>query len=230
MTAGFGAHELPLPAAARALGLPLEAVEALIAAGYLRALPNASGERTVEINEIKAFTARNTADGRDVVDLRFEAGSESLESSTEALLAALRERSEDMASRAFDIFTAAFPEVDSWPPERKRGFIDNARDRFDAILAVTTQSVSLDADLVDDFAEVGVGAANTQTPLPEVLMTLRMSRDLVVQTAVDVAQRRGDNWTMPLVLVLMRLLPALDRLSDAITRGYWDTMMANRRV
>ena len=50
---------------------------------------------------------------------------------------------------------------------------------------------------------------------------LRISRDLVVQTAVEVAEERGRHWGLALSLLLTRVLPALDRLTDAVARGYW---------
>jgi PAS domain S-box-containing protein len=42
-----------------------------------------------------------------------------------------------------------------------------------------------------------------------------------VQTAVEVAEERGRHWGLALSLLLTRVLPALDRLTDAIARGYW---------
>lgn len=229
MSSGSNARELPLDAAAAALALPISALGALIAAGYLRALPNADGSRTIELTELKAFIARNIDDGRDVIDLRVDEQGTVAVFDEDDLLRALAERSEDMAARAFDVFAAAFPEVDAWPIERKRRFIENSRARFEAILAVTEKTAMLDDDLVTDFAEVGASAARSNTPLPDVLLTLRLSRDLVVQTALEVAQGRGSGWTMPLAMALMRILPALDKLSDAITRGYWDTIVAGRQ-
>jgi PAS domain S-box-containing protein len=46
-----------------------------------------------------------------------------------------------------------------------------------------------------------------------------------VQTAVEVAEERGRHWGLALSLVLTRVLPALDRLTDAIARGYWVAVM-----
>jgi PAS domain S-box-containing protein len=57
------------------------------------------------------------------------------------------------------------------------------------------------------------------------LVVLRISRDLVVQTAVEVAEERGRHWGLALSLLLTRVLPAMDRLIDAVARGYWQTVV-----
>jgi PAS domain S-box-containing protein len=90
---------------------------------------------------------------------------------------------------------------------------------------VASPGSQVDPALVDELAEVGADAARDGTPLPEVLLILRISRDLVVQTAVEVAEERGRRWGLALSLVLTRVLPALDRLVDAIARGYWLAVM-----
>jgi PAS domain S-box-containing protein len=61
-----------------------------------------------------------------------------------------------------------------------------------------------------------------------VLLVLRISRDLVVQTAVEVAEERGRHWGLALSLLLTRVLPALDRLTDAVARGYWAAVLARQ--
>jgi PAS domain S-box-containing protein len=43
----------------------------------------------------------------------------------------------------------------------------------------------------------------------------------VVQTAVEVAEEKGRRWGLTLSLLLTRVLPAMDRLTDAIAQGYW---------
>ena len=44
---------------------------------------------------------------------------------------------------------------------------------------------------------------------------------MVLQTAVDVAEAWGRRWGLALSLLLNRVLPALDRLTDALAQGYW---------
>src|SRR5207237_2411868 len=57
------------------------------------------------------------------------------------------------------------------------------------------------------------------------LVGRRISRDPVVQTAVEVAEGRGRHWGLALSLLLTRILPAMDRLIDAVARGYWQTVV-----
>jgi PAS domain S-box-containing protein len=152
-------------------------------------------------------------------------GDEGEPADPQALLAALDGRSEEMARRAYDIFSAAFPEASSWGLAERARFIEQARNRFEAILAVTGQGEEVDEALVGDLEEVGATAAATGSPLPQLLVVLRISRDLVVQTAVEVAEERGRHWGLALSLLLTRVLPAMDRLTDAVARGYWQTVV-----
>lgn len=143
----------------------------------------------------------------------------------QALLDALDGRSEEMARRAFDIFKATFTEAQDWPLEEQARFIDQARKRFEAILAVTGQGEDVDEALVADLEAVGAGAAWSGSPLPQLLVVLRISRDLVVQTAVEIAEQHGRHWGLALSLLLTRVLPAIDRLTDALARGYWAAVL-----
>src|SRR5438477_353355 len=95
----------------------------------------------------------------------------------------------------------------------------------EAILAVTGQGAEVDEALVGDLQDVGAGAAWAGSPLPQLLVILRISRDLVVQTAVELAEERGRHWGLALSLLLTRVLPAMDRLTDALARGYWQTVV-----
>jgi PAS domain S-box-containing protein len=54
---------------------------------------------------------------------------------------------------------------------------------------------------------------------------LRISRDLVVQTAVELAEEGGRHWGLALSLLLTRVLPAMDRLTDSLAQGYWAAMI-----
>jgi PAS domain S-box-containing protein len=101
--------------------------------------------------------------------------------------------------------------------------VGQARRRFEAILAITEHGE--DAELVTELQEVGASAAWSGSSLPQLLLVLRISRDLVVQTAVELAEERGRHWGLTLSLVLTRVLPAMDRLTDAIAHGYWAAMV-----
>jgi len=209
-----------LDEAASLLDLTAAGVNALVDAGYLPATTEGPDGLRFAIGDLKAFVARNADSGAGNL---FD--TEGGPADPQALLAALDGRSEEMARRAFDIFATAFPEASSWgPPERQR-FIEQARNRFEAILAVTGQGEEVDEALVGDLEEVGATAASTGSPLPQLLVVLRISRDLVVQTAVEVAEERGRHWGLALSLLLTRVLPAMDRLIDAVARGYWQTVV-----
>ena len=203
---------IDLEQAAALLGLPADGVKALARAGYLRAA-DASTDRYA-LGDVKAFLARLADDGG--VDL-FSDDREGVD--PQGLLDALDGRSEEMARRAFDIFQQAFPESGGWTLTERHHFIDQARRRFEAILAITEHGD--DVELVDELREVGAAAAWSGSSLPQLLVVLRISRDLVVQTAVEVAEERGRHWGLALSLLLTRVLPAMDRLTDAIAQGYW---------
>jgi PAS domain S-box-containing protein len=217
-------RQLTLTEAASILSLPVEGVEALVGAGYLTADEGVGDDGPFfALGDLKAFLARNSrddGDGTDVLDDLFA------DTDPTELLELLDERTDDMARRAFDVLASAFPEATAWPDGRRERFIDQARDRFEAILAIAGNPDVLADDLVAELAEVGAAAAWAESPLPEVLLTLRISRDLVVQTAVEVAEDRGRHWGMALTLLLTRVLPALDRLTDAVARGYWAAVVA----
>lgn len=212
--------KMTLPEAAGLLSLPVESVEALVGAGYLHTTPSADGPRFA-LGDLKAFLARN-AEGEPVFDLS-DVGLDGLD--PQFLLDALEGRSEDMARRALDLFNAVFPDAGRWSLRQQARFIEEARSRFEAILAVASLGDQVDEELIDELAVVGADAARAQTPLPEVLLVLRISRDLVVQTAVEVAEERGQHWGLALSLLLTRVLPALDRLTDSIARGYWAAVL-----
>src|SRR5437868_4467704 len=206
--------------AAEYLGVTVETVEALARASFLT--PGRQGPDGPEFRfgDLKAFLARNADSGsgnvgRDMFDFDVD------DADPQELLDALDGRSEEMARRAFEIFAAVFPEAAGWSLSEQARFIDQAKGRFEAILAVTGQGAEVDEALVDDLQAVGAGAAWSNSPLPQLLVVLRISRDLVVQTAVELAEERGNHWGMALSLLLTRVLPAMDRLTDALAQGYW---------
>jgi hypothetical protein len=205
-------HHIDISVAARYLELDEQAVRALSAVGYLR--PVDETEPAFELADLKAFVARNADNGSgNFANVE--------ETDPQALLEALDGRCDDMARRAFDIFAAAFPDAQRWSLSEQARFIDQARNRFEAILAVVGQGSAVDEALVGDLQDVGAAAAWSGSPLPHLLAVLRISRDLLVQTAVELAEQRGPHWALPLSLLLTRVLPATDRLTDALAQGYW---------
>src|SRR5438128_4939992 len=216
MSDGLGKSRLDLREAAELLHLPIGSVEALVGAGYLVPADSGDAGPRFALGDLKAFLARNADDGSG--DLFAEAAEAA---DPQALLDALDGRSEEMARRAFDIFTTVFPEATGWTLSEQARFIDQARKRFEAILAVTGQGEEVDEALVGDLQDVGASAAWSGSPLPQLLVVLRISRDLVVQTAIELAEERGRHWGLALSLLLTRVLPAMDRLTDAIAQGYW---------
>lgn len=209
-----------VPEAAAYLNLPAEAVRGLLDADFLQPTDETADGPLLALVDVKAFLARNADNGAGNLVVTQPDGAD-----PEALLDALDGRSEEMARRAFDIFAGVFPEAQSWSLRQQARFVEQAKGRFEAILAVTGQGAEVDEALVDDLQEVGAAAAWDGSPLPQLLVVLRISRDLVVQTAVELAEERGGHWGLALSLLLTRVLPAMDRLTDALAQGYWAAMI-----
>jgi PAS domain S-box-containing protein len=207
---------IDLTEAAGLLGISREGVRALVDAGYLT---TSSGADRFALGDVKALHAR-IADEHAGQDLIVD---DLADVDPQSLLDALDGRSEEMARRAFDIFQTVFPEAGTWKPADQARFIDQSRRRFEAILAVTVHGDAV--DLAAELEDVGAAAAWSGSSLPQLLVVLRISRDLVVQTAVELAEERGRHWGLALSLVLTRILPAIDRLTDAIARGYWRSVL-----
>jgi len=216
-------HELSVEEAAGILGLPVVAVAALAAAGFLEpsVVDRETGHPYFAMSDVKAFQARNAENGAGFLAFSGESKADPQE-----LLAALDGESEDMARRAFDLFAQVFPEALRWDMRQQQRFIEQARSRFEAILAVTGSGAEVDEALVGDLQDVGADAAWSGSSLPQLLVVLRISRDLVVQTAVELAEARGGRWGLALSLLLTRILPAVDRLTDSLASGYWAAMLA----
>jgi PAS domain S-box-containing protein len=218
---------LPLPAAAALLRLPPAALEALVGSGYL--VPRSTGPQGPEFRlaDLKAFVARNADKDTDGGLIGFDPTLEDLDQADpQDLLDALDARAEEMARRVYDLFSTVFPDAAGWGIREQAKFIEQATARFEAILAVTGQGSEVDEALAGDLEEVGARAARAGSPLPRLLVILRMSRDLVVQTAVELAEGRGRHWGLSLSLLLTRVLPAMDRLTDALAQGYWAAILS----
>lgn len=212
-----GRRILEIAEAAELLGIPTEALRALATSGYLAPAGFDAGDPLFAVSDLKGFQARNSDEPGPFSD--------DVAGDPHALRAALDGRSAEMARRAFDIFRATFPEAHDWPLEDEMHFVEQARNRFEAILAVTGRGGEVDAALVAELEEVGAEAAWSGSPLPQILVVLRISRDLVVQTAVEVTEEHGRHWGLALSLLLTRVLPAIDGLTDALARGYWAAML-----
>jgi hypothetical protein len=122
------------------------------------------------------------------------------------------------------IFSTVFPEAGRWPVDKQGEFVQQAKGRLEAILAVTELGSEVDGVLYEELHGIGADAARSGTPLPQLLVLLRMSRDLVVQNAVELAESGGRHGGYALSLLLTRILPAMDRLGDALAQGYWDAV------
>lgn len=206
---------LTLSEAADFLNMPPDAVRSLADVGYVRAIADGNGGG-FPLVDLKAFLARNADNGSgNLLGFGVDAAD------PQALLEALDSQAEEMARRSYEIFAGVFPEAAEWTDAEVERFVDQSRGRFEAILAVTGQGVEVDEALVGDLQEVGAAAAWEGSPLPQLLVILRISRDLVVQTAVELAETRGHHWGVALSLLLTRVLPAMDRLTDSLAQGYW---------
>ncbi|HUE58946.1 MAG TPA: ATP-binding protein [Acidimicrobiales bacterium] len=232
---------LALDEAAEMLHLPAVAVEALVGSGYL--VPSSVGASGPEfpLSDLKAFLARNAENGAGIEILTRALGSRPAAPSKDAsfdgadagppeldpqeLLDALDGRTAEMARRAFQIFATVFPEADRWTLREQTAFIEQAKGRFEALLAVTSQGSEVDAALFEDLRAVGAEAARSGSPLPQLLVILQISRDLVVQTAIELSETGGRHAGLALSLVLTRILPAMDRLTDALAQGYWEATL-----
>jgi len=214
---------LDLGESADLLRLPVEAVRALAAAGYLKVSNEEVTGPSFSMSDLKSFVARNADGGTAVVLVPDDADA------TE-LLEALEGRSAEMARRALDIFRTAMPEASIWTAEEQERFVEQSTARFEAILAVTRAGDRVDDSLVDDLREVGASAAWAGSPLPQLLVVLRISRDLVVQTSVEIAESRGRGSGQALALLLTRVLPAMDRLTDALAQGYWAAVIGREET
>ena len=213
---------MDLAGSADMLRLPVEAVRALAAAGYLAVSGDDGTGPSFSVSDLKSFLARNS-DGGSTMLVPDDADP------TE-LLEALEGRSAEMARRALDIFRNAMPEASIWTAEEEQRFVEQATARFEAILAVTRAGDDVEDSLVDDLRDVGASAAWAGSPLPQLLVVLRISRDLVVQTAVEIAEARRQGSSQALALLLTRVLPALDRLTDALAQGYWSAVIGREET
>jgi hypothetical protein len=217
-------HHLPehldLQTAAGTVSLPADAVEALVAAGYLAVAHPVGPEPRFQLPDLKAFVARNSDNGSGGAIHR--ALNPDME--PEELVDLLDERAEHMAARLLKMYEIVFPQARSWSPERQAKFVLRTKERFEAILAIAALGEKFDPGLIHELEQIGAASARSNVKLPQILAMLRVSRDLVVQNAIDLAASGDRHGGHALSLLLTRILPAMDRLSDALTAGYWEAM------
>jgi hypothetical protein len=179
--------------------------------------------------DLKAFVARK-ADRGTGTGLLDRALSETSPSAPESdlqpdeLLGLLDDRAEDMARRMLKMCAVVFPAAERWNARQQAKFVRITKDRFESILAVAALGSQVDGSFYEELYDVGASAARSGTALPDLLVLLRMSRDLVVQNAVELADRDDRHGSFALSLLLTRILPAMDRISDALAEGYWDAL------
>jgi PAS domain-containing protein len=147
----------------------------------------------------------------------------------ESLISALDERLDELAARACDVFSRIVPETQKWSDAQRQTFLDQARGRFGAILAVMEHGVEVDEAIRLDLQEVGANAASTGASLPQLLIALRISRDVLLQAAMKLSEEDSDRWKPVLASFSQRMLPAVDRLTDAITMGFWNCKLERKQ-
>lgn len=217
-------------AASSTLGLSPAALEELVAAGYLPAVRACTGELLFRAADLETFAGRNAGRHAELVDLTARtaaAAGDRGELGAGELVEMLGRRVEPMALRMLRMFAAAFPEAGAWDTAEQLRFVAATRDRFAAILDVAAAGTGPTEELSRDLGTIGAAAAGSGGSLPELLVLLRMSRDLVVQNAVDIVERDGRRGGFALSLLLTRILPAMDRLGDALAAGYWEALLAS---
>jgi PAS domain S-box-containing protein len=213
-------HSLSPVEAARWLNIDEPALRALIAGGYLEAAE--SGE--VTLAEIKSFAARNSEGGSVSA-----AGMTSAPTDFQVMIEALEDDVEDLSRGAFEMFARSVPEAKQWDAGQREDFVVQARGRFSAVLAVTSQGSFVDDALRQDLEDVGSNAAWAKASLPHLQMVLRISRDLLVQRSMRIAEQHGGRWNNVLGAFTVRLMPAIDNMVDAISSGYWQALLEQAR-
>lgn len=223
---------LDLQSAAAAVRLPATAIVALVTEGYLAASAGRDGGLSFDLADLKAFVARNADNGSGAGLLEDLSEGVGLDTDLpeadplrpEELVDLLDERAEAMAVRMLKLYATVFPDVRRWTGPQQGTFVRRTKKRFESVLAVASLGGPHDADLHADLRRIGASAAKSGTALPELLVMLRMSRDLVVQNAIELAASADKPGGFALSLLLTRILPTIDRLGDALAEGYWEAM------
>lgn len=135
----------------------------------------------------------------------------------DSMLSALDERVDDLAKQVYEHFARQIPEARQWSEQRRDAFVAQARGRLGAVLAVIEQGAEVDEALQRDLEVVGATAASAGSSVPHILMVLRISRDVLLRETVRIGDDRA------VLDFSARLLPAIDRLTDALTLGFWSS-------
>ncbi len=218
---------IDLASAAEYIGVSPAHVVELASLGFL-ASEVGTGENEPQLlkfrlSDVKSFVARN-ADNGTGSDLALG------ELGVEDLLGALEARTSEMSGRAIELYESYFPEVRSWSLSRRARFAKDAQARIAALLALVRNGVEVDDALSEDLERVGATASRFDASLPELLVVLRIARDLVIRTAVEIIGDHLSRQAMALNLLLNRVIPAVDRLTDSIARGYWSAVVSELRT
>ncbi|MDP8975806.1 MAG: PAS domain-containing protein [Actinomycetota bacterium] len=222
--------QLSLSDAAAYLNLPTDTVAALVAGSFLRPVGHDAAGPVLSVRELRAFMVWNVEDPGDEELIDLSTGVEGqLAGQPDALLDALEGLLDEMAEQAYEIFATLFPEAREWSRADHERFVQQAKGRFEAILAVSRHGFDVDEALASDLQNVGAVAAWDGAPLPQLLVAMRISRDLLVQTAVDLAEEGGHRWGLGLSLLLTQVLPATDRLTDSLAKGYWSAVVRRQK-
>lgn len=223
--------------AAELLRLSEQGVMALHEGGYLERSEGVEGDvPTFLVRDVKALSARLTGKVED--DVTDEDRSEldlfdELEMAASApadltiLVSLLHEQAGEMAAKAYTSLCRVYEPARGWTMEQRARFIEQTRSRFEAIFAMVIAGD--DIDLAGELGEVGAMAARSGSSLPELLATLRISRDLVVEAAIELLEMSHQQWSEAFLALVTRILPTIDGLTDAISRGYWTALMAADR-
>jgi hypothetical protein len=227
-TRHFPQH-LDLDAAAEVVAISPGALRALAGAGYVVAARDDRAGPTFAMADLRAFVARNATNGSgvgvpaNIEDVRTLNGA-TPDLEPQELVELLDERAEHMALQMLKMYATVFPQAGSWSLARQHKFVQRTKSRFEAMLAVTALGEQFEPQFFDDLRMIGASAAKSGVKLPQILAMLRVSRDLVVQNAVELADNTGRQGGHALSLLLTRILPAVDGLGDALTAGYWEAM------
>lgn len=211
---------LGLGEAAAYLGLPPDAVQALVDARFLQPVDDQPGEPRLALTELRAFMVWNVGEGDgEVIDLEAEVPA------PEALLEALRGRTSDLAERALETYAHVFPEAQGWSPEDQARFVHRAERRLQAIVALSTPGAGAEGLA----GELHLAVAGEEALLPQLLVEPRVSRDLLIQAAVEAVEDRGRQWGLALSLLLARVVAAADRLTDSVAQQHWSALVAGHK-
>lgn len=140
------------------------------------------------------------------------------------LVEELGEYGDELAERAYERFSDRFPKAREWSEQSRARFRRQARGRFDAVLAVMLEGADVGEALSEDLQLVGAQAAQGGSSMAELAVMLRISRDVIVELTLELAED-DEAFRSGLPEVLGRLLPAVDALTDALSVGYWTSLV-----